>query len=355
MTLAAPDSKVYLNELAELKHLAAQIPNTPLMAFAKVIVLTIVNMRYETIMVDRHLTQHPYELVAGILRDAISQLESWQQIKFIEKPSPVIDPPGHQLEPSHHALFQDLWVKFSEAEYEGRIDRYIQRLKINGLGDGWLNGFRCIDFGCGHGNFAHALLRSGAKYVMGIDFGENSIAYATRARDRMGVAESVLRFAVESVYHVSAPDGSFDFAIQNGVFHHLTDEDAAIAEVRRVLKPGGWFWVYTDGEGAISHELWDASVAILKDVPHTVVTSCLDFMNIEAGKKYHLSDGLNAVYRHTSWAELTGQLTRLGFGNFRRLTGGFPTDFDHDVIVADRYGLAKFGEGDLRLLAQKVG
>jgi hypothetical protein len=57
------------------------------------------------------------------------------------------------------------------------------------------------------------------------------------------------------------------------------------------------------------------------------------------------------VYRHTTWEALTARLSKLGFGEFRRLVGGFPTDFDHDAIASDRYGAAKFGSGDLRLLA----
>ncbi len=121
-----------------------------------------------------------------------------------------------------------------------------------------------------------------------------------------------------------------------------------------MLKPGGWFWVYTDGQGAVSHELWDASVHILREVPHEFILEVLDSLGVEVNKRYHLGDGLNAVYRHTTWEELTARLERLGFGEFRRLVGGFPTDFDHDVIEQDPYGVEKFGSGDLRLLAQKV-
>ncbi len=65
-------------------------------------------------------------------------------------------------------------------------------------------------------------------------------------------------------------------------------------------------------------------------------------------------DGLNATYRHTSWDKITGLLAKAGFGNFRRLSGSFSTDFDLDVISADPYGKEKFGEGDLRILAQLV-
>jgi hypothetical protein len=85
------------------------------------------------------------------------------------------------------------------------------------------------------------------------------------------------------------------------------------------------------------------------------VLEVLDFLGVETNKRYHLGDGLNATYRHTSWADLVARLEGYGFAEFRRLTGGFPTDFDHDVLEADPYGREKFGEGDIRLLARKAG
>jgi SAM-dependent methyltransferase len=258
------------------------------------------------------------------------------------------------MEERHHDLFQELWVNFDEADYEDRIDRYRHRLRVNDLATGFLDGKACIDFGCGHGNFAHALLRDGAGSVTGIDYGEESIRFAIAARDRLGVPAATLDFRVESVYGTSAADASFDFAIQNGVFHHLDDEDAAYREVHRVLKPGGWFWIYTDGAGGLTHDLWDVSVRILRDVPAPLVIEVLDFLEVETNKRYHLGDGLNAVYRHSTYEDLIARLQGYGFGNPRRLVGGFPTDLDHDVVEADPYGVEKFGSGDIRVLVQKV-
>jgi SAM-dependent methyltransferase len=213
---------------------------------------------------------------------------------------------------------------------------------------------RAIDFGCGHGNFAHALLKAGAASVLGIDYGEESIRYSLAARDRLGVPPEKLDFRVASVYDSGEPDGAYDFAVQNGVFHHLDDEDAAYREVHRVLRPGGWFWVYTDGAGAVSHDLWDASVHVLREVPHDAVLEVLDFLGVETNKRYHLGDGLNAVYRHTGYDDFIARLDGYGFGNPRRLVGGFPTDFDHDAIAADPFGREKFGDGDIRVLVQKL-
>ncbi len=347
--------KVYIQPLEKLQKLADEIPDTRMMAIAKITALVLLNIRYERIMVDRNLEQHPYTLVCELIRDAHSLLSNWREVSFIEHPSaPMLQRQALRLERDHQILFQQLWVRFSGDDYEQRIKRYVHRLRINDLGAPWVNGFKCIDFGCGHGNFAHALIREGAEYAYGLDFGEQNIEYAITARDRLGVSPQEIEFKVESVYEVSKDNDTFDLAIQNGVFHHLEDEDAAIREVRRVLKPEGWFWYYTSGSGGIAQDLWDASVYILRNTPQDLTLSFLDYLNVETGKRYHLGDGLNAHYRHTTWAEVTGRLRRLGFGNFRRLRGGFPTDFDHDVIEQDKYGQEKFGEGDLRLLVQQI-
>ncbi len=346
--------KSYLPTLNRLKRIANSMPDTPLLAAAKVEAMVLVNMRYEKVMVNRRLKIHPYLLTKRILTEAIAYLTAWRDAAFIEAPSESVKFTARKTEVKHHDLFQKLWVKFSSDDYNERINRYTHRLRVNGLNRGFLKGKDCIDFGCGHGNFGHALLRAGAKSVYGIDFGKESVACAIAARNRLGVPPERMEFEHGTVYAVPRADNSFDFAIQNGVFHHLEDEDKAVKEVRRVLKPGGWFWIYTDGSGAVSHDLWDASVQILRNIPEDFILTRLDGLNLQVGKRYHLGDRLKAPYRHTTWKRITARLARFGFGNFRQLTGGFPTDFDLDAIQADRFSKEKFGEGDLRLLAQLV-
>lgn len=346
--------KTYSRDLERLKAVCDAIPNTPMQAAAKVHALAVLNLRYERIMVDRDLKEHPYDLVSSLIADAQASISAWSDAGFAERSTVPFCRDDAGIETRHERLFQALWTRFDATDYQERIERYSHRLRINGLNGDWMRGRRCVDFGCGHGNFAHAVFRSGASFVYGLDYGRGSIDYAIRARDHLGLTAEQIRFEVGSVYDVDQPDTAYDFAIQNGVFHHLEHEDRAVAEVARVLRPGGWFWVYTDGSGAISHDLWDASIHILRDVPHDFVLECLDRLNLDTGKRYHLGDGLNATYRHTTWAALTAQLARHGFGHFRRLVGGFATDFDHDVIAADRYGAEKFGEGDLRCLAMKL-
>jgi len=346
--------KEYIKALEIFKEFSDQVQDTRMMALAKIASVIKINMCYETIMIDRNLSTHPYKLVSEFIRNAHSELKTWEDVSFIEDKEKSFS--IRKVKPKevfHKSLFQKLWTKFSFEEYQDRIARYVYRLKINDLGNGWLKGFRCIDFGCGHGNFAHALLQEGADSVIGIDFGKDNVAFARSVRDKIGISSDKLEFYEKSVYDTSQKSNDFDFAIQNGVFHHLEDENSAYREVYRVLKPGGWFWIYTEGSGGISHDLWDASLYILRNIPSDLVLEYLDFLNVETGKRYHLGDSLNAKYNNTTWDEITNRLNEIGFCNFRRLSGGYSTDCDLDTINSDKWGIEKFGEGDLRILAQK--
>jgi ubiquinone/menaquinone biosynthesis C-methylase UbiE len=345
--------KAYRVSLGRLKRLMDRYGNTPFYMWAKVVTLATMNMRYEKIAFNPDLTAHPYLLTKGIIQDALLQFQALADIGFIESEQKE---PGKgkstRMEEKHLELFDEIWDRYNPPEFERYVERYRLRLRINNLTE-LVRGKSCIDLGCGNGVFCFALIDEGAGFATGIDFGAKNIQYAQRMAKQRGL-KAKTDFHCRTVYETGFPDGSFDFAIQNGVFHHLDDLDRALRETRRILSQGGWFWYYTDGEGGISYDLWDASVELLKEVPVLFIQDVLGSMNVSADKIVHLSDGLSATYKHTRWRRITKKLADHGFGNFRRLVGGFPTDFDLDRIESDPYGTDKFGEGDLRILCQLV-
>ncbi|MBL7129800.1 MAG: class I SAM-dependent methyltransferase [Candidatus Omnitrophica bacterium] len=342
---------VYLVELNKLKNLMIQVADTPFVMYAKVLALVTMNMRYEKVAFNMDLKDHPYSLTREIIKDAINQFKALIDISFIESDDKNIKSFKSQIkEEKHRKLFDEIWNRYDEKNFEQYIDRYVHRIKINSLG-GLIENKSCVDLGCGNGVFCFALLNYGAGFVAGVDFGEKSITYARNVARKKRLGAEVM-FKQTTLYETGFEDNAFDFAIQNGVFHHLEDEQKAIRETKRILKKGGWFWYYTDGEGGISYDLWDASVEMLKDVPVLFLEGILESMNVNRNKIVHLSDGLSATYAHTSWDKITKKLSDKGFGNFRRLKGGFETDFDLDKIEPDPYGKEKFGEGDLRILCQ---
>jgi SAM-dependent methyltransferase len=62
-----------------------------------------------------------------------------------------------------------------------------------------------------------------------------------------------VRFEVADVYRLPFPDGSFDAAFAHAVLMHLREPVRALAEVRRVLRPGGIAGVRDPDWGARLH------------------------------------------------------------------------------------------------------
>jgi ubiquinone/menaquinone biosynthesis C-methylase UbiE/diadenosine tetraphosphate (Ap4A) HIT family hydrolase len=122
-------------------------------------------------------------------------------------------------------------TSFYNAEYD--------RPAVLGLvGD--VGGDRVLDVGCGAGHYLVALLARGAR-VVGVD---GSAELLRRARARVGSGVELIHHDLERPLSMLA-DASFDGAILALVYHHIDDRTGLLAELKRVIKPGGWLVLST--------------------------------------------------------------------------------------------------------------
>jgi ubiquinone/menaquinone biosynthesis C-methylase UbiE len=101
-------------------------------------------------------------------------------------------------------------------------------------------GKRILDVGCGNG-YSTGIFAGHASYILGVDYSQDMIDRARREHGQTGNAE----FEVQDVLNLSLPDKSFDAAICQRCLINLTSWEAqrrAIANIARVLKPGGLFF-----------------------------------------------------------------------------------------------------------------
>ena len=99
-------------------------------------------------------------------------------------------------------------------------------------------GMRLLDVGCGPGSVTLGLAEIVAPgEVVGLDLRPAPIAQARVAASERGIVNA--RFEVGSAYALPFPDGSFDAAFALAVLMHLRAPARALAEMRRVLRPGG--------------------------------------------------------------------------------------------------------------------
>ncbi|MEG1427739.1 MAG: class I SAM-dependent methyltransferase, partial [Oscillospiraceae bacterium] len=110
-------------------------------------------------------------------------------------------------------------------------------------------GDRILELGCGNGgqwNSKIDKLPKDASLILS-DFSEEmvSIVRSKYAGFCNVGAESI------DIQNIPYADTSFDVVIANFMMYHVPDIDKGIAEVRRVLKPGGVFYAATNGDGGM--------------------------------------------------------------------------------------------------------
>lgn len=100
-------------------------------------------------------------------------------------------------------------------------------------------GMTLVDFGCGPGFFTvkGAEVVGDEGMVFAFDVQEEMIARVKRKMERVGVRNVV----AEVVQTGSLPvgDGSVDLVFLYGVYPEIDDQEGALSEFRRILKPGG--------------------------------------------------------------------------------------------------------------------
>jgi ubiquinone/menaquinone biosynthesis C-methylase UbiE len=132
-----------------------------------------------------------------------------------------------------------------------------------------------LDLGCGDGQIARALAENGAE-VLGVDPTQLHIDIATQ---RGGGPQYVLGGAT----NIPAPDNSFDAVVACLVFEHIDQLEEAMAEVARVLKPGGQFSFFlnhpllqTPGSGWIDDHIIDPPEQYWRIGPYLVETETIE-------------------------------------------------------------------------------
>jgi ubiquinone/menaquinone biosynthesis C-methylase UbiE len=94
-----------------------------------------------------------------------------------------------------------------------------------------------LDAGCGPGFHAMRLARRGFR-VVATDFSTSALEQAAANIAAHGL-EARISLQRESLLELSFPDGHFLYVLCWGVLMHIPDVDRALAELARVLGPGG--------------------------------------------------------------------------------------------------------------------
>lgn len=160
---------------------------------------------------------------------------------------------------------------------------------------------RVLDVGCGDGQISRLAMAGGATTVVGIDPTWNQVRVAA---ERGGEAV----FTRAGAAALPFVDATFDAVVACLVFEHIREVDAAIAEVARVLAPGGRFCFFlnhpllqTPSSGWIDDQVLDPPEQYWRIGPYLVEDETIE--EVEKGvfiPFFHrpLSRYVNALAQH---------------------------------------------------------
>jgi len=154
----------------------------------------------------------------------------------------------------------DVWAEGEAYEpYVGRWSRLVASDFIDWLalppGGHWL------DIGCGTGALTQTIARRGAPAaVTGLDPSDRFVQFARRA-----TVDGRVSFRTAEVQALPFPDAKFDAVVSGLVLNFVADVAQAVAEMRRVLRPGGtaaaYVWDYA-GEMQLIRHFWSAAAML---------------------------------------------------------------------------------------------
>jgi SAM-dependent methyltransferase len=143
-------------------------------------------------------------------------------------PSTATPPPNHHADYPAFAGASGLVAALSMVRGRGDAARLAADLSGVGPGD------RVVDLGCGPGAAAREAARRGAS-VTGVDPAPVMLSVARRlTRPRSSIV-----WVEGAAEHLPLADGSATVLWALATVHHWADIDSAVAEIRRVLRPGG--------------------------------------------------------------------------------------------------------------------
>jgi SAM-dependent methyltransferase len=166
-------------------------------------------------------------------------------------------------------------------------------------------GEQVLDMGCGAGRHAFELYRRGA-HVVAFDRDEKELAAVASMFGAMELEDEVppgasARTVTGDALSLPFPDDSFDKIVAAEVLEHIPDDMAAMAELLRVLRPGGRLavtvpsWLPERICWALSEDYHTAPGGHVRIYTRAELEAKLKAIGFEVGGHHH-AHGLHAPY-----------------------------------------------------------
>lgn len=157
-----------------------------------------------------------------------------ERVFYDQRYAPFLERPAHSLAVNREVMRRTL-ADPREPVYERR--RLYTAVLDFLLGAG-LKGKRVLDYGCGPSDWGVFMATEGAEVAL-LDLSPAAVELGLRRARASGVAGQVRGFARSASDLSCFADGEFDLVFASAALHHTLKYPNALAELVRVMRPGG--------------------------------------------------------------------------------------------------------------------
>jgi ubiquinone/menaquinone biosynthesis C-methylase UbiE len=264
------------------------------------------------------------------------------------------DPGFSNIESLTGEHYGRLFEAFSASSFWDEPARLLRlRLERNGIYQSQILGKEVLDAGCGGGRYTVAWRLLGARRAIGVDISPSGIESARGRLVDAGMDRVI--FEVGNVLKLPFEDNSFDIVFSNGVLHHTPDWKAGVAELVRVLKPGGMGWLYLiEDPGGLFWDVIETLREIMKDEERDFARMALQMLGHPANRIFYMLDHVMVpINLRLRPDEIEGCLVATGATNIRRLSRGADFDRIERIYQGEPYATVKYGVGENRYIFSK--
>jgi 2-polyprenyl-3-methyl-5-hydroxy-6-metoxy-1,4-benzoquinol methylase len=205
-----------------------------------------------------------------------------------------------------------------------------------------------LDTGCGSGRYSNALLRFGAKKVIGIDGGKLGISLAKK-----NYKNKKLNFKQENILNTSIKSSKFDFVFCNGVLHHTSDLYRGLKEILRICKPNGFIWLYLYGTGGSFWYLRKLMNNFMKKIPEDYTQNVLEILNMPMERFIFMDNWYVPIEKHSKHVDIISFLKKHNVQSIEKVMSGDSTDLENAINNNKKHARPMWGEGDIRLFIKR--
>ena len=247
--------------------------------------------------------------------------------------------------------FYNVWKNFDKSNIE--IDGYQllkKRLQLNKINPKYLIKDKiCVDAGCGSGRYSIALLKLGAKKVIGFDKNPRTIAQAKK-----NCKFKKISFHVADNIFPKIKENSVDFIFSNGVIHHDFNINCQLSSLSKLLRKDGKMWLYVNGRMGLFSKIVDTCRELLKDVKSYELIWHLNKHIKNKNKIYWYLDYLLPIYFWQDKKIFEKKLKKY-FKIVKILNKGIKTDQSQilNSVKNKTFNQINFGQGMLKYLLSK--